>query len=126
MSLIVYKTAPDRDWYVLFRTEDDVPLCMGDRAEIRDRLCMEIAPAIVDELMDRADRTGTTYNDGTGGWDDTGFMVGESMFPDDVGFRFLPRANLEEFVLAAAADDIGRMVELSVEMEESGSVGGGV
>ncbi|TYB71217.1 hypothetical protein FXF51_01915 [Nonomuraea sp. PA05] len=120
MSLIVYKTAPGRDAYVIFRTEDDVPLCMGDRAEISDRLCMEIPPAIVDELMDRADRTGTTYNDGTGGWDDTGFMVGENMFPTDVGSRFLPRANLEEFVRAAATQDMERMVALTTEMLESG------
>ncbi|TMR88604.1 hypothetical protein [Nonomuraea basaltis] len=130
MSLVVFKTAPDRDCYVLFQTVNDCPVFIGDRAKTAVRLCIEaetaVAEAAVAGKLDRADQTGTSYSDGEGGWGAEGVMVGEYMFPSDVGSRFLPRANLEEFVRAAAVGDVERMVELSVEMEESGSVGGGV
>ncbi|MFI7709195.1 hypothetical protein [Nonomuraea sp. NPDC049480] len=80
----------------------------------------------MDAMLELADHRDTTYIDGSGGWDSEGLMAGEIMFPDGVGCRFVPQANLEELTRAADVDDVERMLALSVEMEESGSVEGGV
>ncbi|MEV1003430.1 hypothetical protein [Nonomuraea sp. NPDC050202] len=126
MSVVVFKTAPDRDCYVLWQTVNDSPVFIGDRAQTAARLQAELGHHVpVEETLSWADRNGSSYIDGTGWWDYEGVPAGGECFPDGE-MRFVPRANLEEFVLAAAVDDVGRMVELSVEMEESGSVGGGV
>ncbi|MGR6921165.1 hypothetical protein ACU635_43575 [[Actinomadura] parvosata] len=125
MSVVVFKTAPDRDCYVLWQTVNDCPVFIGDRADTVARLEAEMHPDIVATGLAQTDETGSSYPDGTGGWDDEGVAVGGECFPDGE-MRFVPRPDLEEFVLAAAVNDVPRMVALSVEMEESGSDGSGV
>ncbi|SEU46529.1 hypothetical protein [Nonomuraea wenchangensis] len=126
MSLIVYKTAPDRDCYVLWRTSSDSPVFIGDRAKTAARLRPECGhPSLAEQKLALADQTGSSHIDGEGGWDHEGVAAGGGCFPDGE-MRFVPRSNLEAFVRAADAGDVERMLSLATEMQEShGSVGGG-
>ncbi|WP_188197244.1 hypothetical protein [Nonomuraea sp. SYSU D8015] len=121
MSLVVFKSAPGRDCYVLWRTSVDSPVFIGDRetTSIRLRADGESLGAVAAKL-DLADQTGSSYIDGTGWWDDDGFVVDEELFPSGMGSRFLPRAGLEEFTRAASVGDVERMLALTTEMLESG------
>jgi hypothetical protein len=120
VSIIIYKTTPGADCYVLWRTNNDAPVFIGGRVEAAARLKAEAGfPGVVAAKLDVADRTGTSNLDGTGGWGDEGFTVGEDLFPRGVGFRFLPRPNLEQFVRAAVKGDVRRMLALTEEMTES-------
>jgi hypothetical protein len=72
MSLIVYKTAPDRDATAVADEQRLPGVHRRPRAEAAARLQAEIHPDIVVTALAQTDETGSSYPDCTGGWDAAG------------------------------------------------------
>ncbi|TMR10999.1 hypothetical protein ETD86_37425 [Nonomuraea turkmeniaca] len=73
MPRYVLKPAPNVDVYVIFSTVVMGTTWEGNRAALKELYADGgTDPAEVAELLARADATGTSDKDGTGGWDDPG------------------------------------------------------
>lgn len=73
MGRIIIKTAPDRDQYLVWSSIVDAPVAGGTRQEVLDYYRNEASNRdmyLVEELLKRADRTGSSSQMGFGTWED--------------------------------------------------------
>lgn len=110
MGSVVIKASQDGDLYLLWSTNTDEPLAVGDRQEMAGYLLQrEITAAelAIEERLARADQTGSSSRLRDGQWEDAGMVFRHR--------HLVPRARLEELAQRwmASDDDSGELPDIS-------------
>lgn len=117
MGDLLLKASRDEDLYLIWSTNTDSPIWIGDRAELHEHLWREYSrqhPECIpkpgtgpDARLARTDENGSSMVDpaGWGGWDDKSLLVRE-VCPDDGQWWEIPRDNLAAYARAILADDL--------------------
>lgn len=119
MSTMVMKVDPDRstDRYVIWDAATDAPSVVGTRQDMigwlmSPRGACGYAHAL--RIMQGVDRTGTSNQNGRGGWEDLVPLPVGDIAPDD-GWYQMDRNRLPELVDAIAREDLAAIHRLLIK-----------
>jgi hypothetical protein len=108
---VLLRAAPGQDLYGVFTTVAEGFVDVGPEAELRPRT------ELTDEHWMRAQATGSSRPDGDGAFDDDGLIVQDA---GDQRQRWLPRAQLADYMQALLENDSARRLRLTESLERPG------